>query len=306
MSFKMSGLIFLLVFACLSQSQTKMDKYYFSGFLMEDPEEIFAFPEYRVPQTITFYKIEEKFGEPQKVQAKVIDYKFDSQGLFLGTDQQPANHDFQKECTYKDGRLVELIYDSGNIEKIIYDSVFNRISDRLYSSTGTLRRRINYTGDEDTLIATTINGLSGMTVSLTMIQIITHGNIDTLKITKVDKNKGSPVTTVSFTVYKNGVLQGAIIKASGAVVINGYAQGADTAQITDVFAFDSTGKRTKRVYATQRGNDVSESSQTNVVTHVYTNDSTGRPLEIKHYNLTRVGLKVEDVLTKSIEFKYAK
>jgi YD repeat-containing protein len=272
-----------------------MEKYYFSSFRLEDPSEIFAFPEYRVPQKVTYYNVS-KFDKSKKTKVHSVNYKFDNKGCFLGTDQRrwgSTQPDYIKNCTYKDGKLTSLIYNSGNIERVEYDLASNRICDRLYSGD-TLKRSVHYSWNNDTVIATITNGLSGKTYTDT-IQILTNGEMDTLKI-----RKSFPVSFVSIAVYKKGVHQRTTTKAYGATEIGGI-QGVDTAQIIDAFIFDSTGKVTKRIYTTHRGNNISESNRSSaVISHVYTNAPDGRPIEIKQYN------RIEEILARIITIKYSK
>jgi len=290
MPLKVFGLIFLLTFVCFSSSG-KIEKYYFSGSLLEDPDEVFALPDYRVPQKVTFYNIIDKSGKPKKVKAKVVDYKFDGQGHFLGTTHRPAKRDYVKNCIYKDGKLTDLIYNSGNVEKIKYDSASNRVSDCLYSAD-TLKRRVDYLWNKDTVIATTTNGLSGKIVRIDTIQVLTNDEIDTLRV-----NSNFAVKSITTSVYKKGVLQRTTVKASGTAMVNG-VQRVDTAQIIDASIFDSTEKKIKRIYTTHRGNNVSESHKFVIASQVYTDLPDGRPMKIEQYN----GL--EEVLTRTIEFKY--
>jgi len=294
MPFKMSGLIFLLVFVCFS-SQEKMEKYYFSSFRLEDPSEIFAFPEYRVSQEVTYYNVKNT-GKKEKTKVHSIKYKFNNQGRFMGADQRrwgSTQPDYIKNCMYKDGKLTSFIYNSGNIERIEYDSASNRICDRLYSGD-TLKRIVKYSWDNDTVTATITNGLSGKTYT-DIIQILTNGDTDTLKI-----RKSFPTTFTSTAIYKKGVLQRTTILAYGAIVIGGI-QGMDTARIIDAFVFDSTGKVAKRIYTTHRGNNISESDKSSaIISHVYTNSPDGRPVEMKQYN------RYEEILARTITIKYAK
>lgn len=272
-----SLIIFLFISVCFSQLREKIEKYYFLSILLDDQElatnEVFSFPEYRVPQVVTYHKDSKDL---------MAEYNFDAQGRFLDSRQ---THDLRfngsiyiEECTYREGKLTGILYGLGMKEEIKYDSVSNRSSSCLYYSSGNLMYRTEYLYKQDTLIITTTDS------DVISIQVITKDSIDTLKITKV--NIRAKDTLVSSSVYKNGFYQGGTINKSGNLFRWGTLLGNRTTRITDVFVFDSTGKKVKRVLTETTvffEDFIVKSKDSSVITHVYTNDSSGRPLKIQPY-----------------------